>query len=306
MNRLFGQLLRGGLRHAEVDDLRERPPAHVGHQDVGWLDVPVDHGLLVRVLHSLADSLEEFQPLLRIESVLVAVVRDRDAGDVLHHEVRVTEPGDAGVEDLGNVRVVHQRQRLTLGLESCEYLAGVHAGFDQLEGDGASDGRELLRRPDLAHAPGTDPFLKPVGAYAVERPGSWSLGRARSAHDHRLQELAHASVVPLEEVLDEIAERGIVAALLREEGAALTGRQIGGGLEDRLGSVQPLVAHARLLLGLSVLSRGELRVKQRSREAPVTLHRRLGDIQDLGRFLDREAGEIAQRDDIALPLVTLA
>ena len=166
--------------------------------------------------------------------------------------------------------------------------------------------RELLRRPDLAHASDADPFLESVGAYAVEHPGSWSLGRARSAHDHRLQELAHASVVPLEEVLDEIAERGIVAALLREEGAALTGRQIGGGLEDRLGSVQPLVAHARLLLGLSVLSRGELRVKQRSREAPVTLHRRLGDIQDLGRFLDREAGEIAQRDERKCDVVTLA
>ena len=41
----------------------------------------------------------------------------------------------AAVEDPGDVGVVHQGQSLPLGLEAGEDGAGVHAEFDQLEGD---------------------------------------------------------------------------------------------------------------------------------------------------------------------------
>ena len=51
------------------------------------------------------------------EPVLVAVLGDRDALDQLHDEVRPAGVGRAGVEDLGDVGVVHQRQGLPLGLE---------------------------------------------------------------------------------------------------------------------------------------------------------------------------------------------
>ena len=51
------------------------------------------------------------------ELLAVAVVGDRDAADQLHDEVGAARVGGAGVEDLGDVGVVHQRQGLPLGLE---------------------------------------------------------------------------------------------------------------------------------------------------------------------------------------------
>ena len=54
--------------------------------------------------------------------VLVAVLGDRHALDQLHDEVRPAAVGGAGVEHLGDVRVVHQRQGLPLGLEPGEHL----------------------------------------------------------------------------------------------------------------------------------------------------------------------------------------
>ena len=52
----------------------------------------------------------------------------------------------AGVEDLRDVRVVHQRQRLPLGLEARDHLTRVHAQLDELERDAAADGSSCSAR----------------------------------------------------------------------------------------------------------------------------------------------------------------
>jgi hypothetical protein len=49
--------------------------------------------------------------------VLVAVIGDGNAGDVLHHEVRPALFRRTGVEHPGDGRMVHQRQRLPFGFE---------------------------------------------------------------------------------------------------------------------------------------------------------------------------------------------
>jgi len=87
-------------------------------QDVGGLQVPVDDALLVRVLQRRADLDEEVQPLLDAQSRGVTILGDRDALDVLHDEIRPAGVGQAAVEDLGDVGVVHDRQRLAFGLEA--------------------------------------------------------------------------------------------------------------------------------------------------------------------------------------------
>jgi hypothetical protein len=79
--------------------------------------------------------------------LLVAVFDDGDALDELHHEVRAARLGGAGVEDLGDVGVVHQRQRLPLGLETCDDLPRVHAQLDHLQGHAALYRLPLLCRP---------------------------------------------------------------------------------------------------------------------------------------------------------------
>jgi hypothetical protein len=47
--------------------------------------------------------------------------------------------------------VVHESQRLALGLKTCEHLFGVHTSLDELQCDLALDGLQLLGLPDLAH-----------------------------------------------------------------------------------------------------------------------------------------------------------
>ena len=66
------------------------------------------------------------------KAVLVAIVRQRDALDQLHDEERPATLGGPGVEDLGDVRVVHQSQGLALRLEPGQDGLRVHAGLDEL------------------------------------------------------------------------------------------------------------------------------------------------------------------------------
>ena len=80
----------------------------------------------------------------------------RQAVDQLHDEERLAGRREAAVEDLGDVGMVHQRQRLPLLLEALQHGFGVHAGLDQLERHLALDGLGLLGDPDLAHAPFAD------------------------------------------------------------------------------------------------------------------------------------------------------
>src|SRR5207247_8699377 len=61
--------------------------------------------------------------------------------------------GRAGVEDLGDVGMIHQRQRLPLGFEAGDHLACVHPRLDDLQRDLALRSEEhtseLQSRVDL-------------------------------------------------------------------------------------------------------------------------------------------------------------
>ena len=71
---------------------------------------------------------------------------------------------DAGVEHLGDVRVVHQRQRLPLRLEAGDDLARVHAELDDLEGHAPLDRLALLGHPHGAEAAFAELLEKLVAA----------------------------------------------------------------------------------------------------------------------------------------------
>ena len=78
--------------------------------------------------------------------------------------------GRAGVEHLGDVRMVHQRQGLPLGLEAGDHLPGVHARLDDLQRHLAADRLLLLGHEDDAHAAFADLLQQLVGA--DERAGA--------------------------------------------------------------------------------------------------------------------------------------
>jgi hypothetical protein len=117
----------------------------------------------MRVLHAVAHREEQFQALDGRQPLAVAVAADRLTLDVLHDEVGETARRLAGVEHLGDRRMVHKRQGLTLGLEAGDDLFRVHAGLDQLDRHAAPDRLGLLREPDLAHAALADLLKESVG-----------------------------------------------------------------------------------------------------------------------------------------------
>ena len=91
------------LGDAEVEQLG---PAVICDQDIARFDVPVDDQVLVRVLHGRANGPEQLQSIDHREPVAIAVLIDRHALDVVHHEVGRSVLGGAAVEQLGDVRVV--------------------------------------------------------------------------------------------------------------------------------------------------------------------------------------------------------
>lgn len=82
------------------------------HEDIRRLDVPVDDPLLGRVRDGVTDLDEQVEPCLGGELSLVAVRGNGDAVHQFHDEEWPPRLGGAGIQDLGKVRMVLQRQRL--------------------------------------------------------------------------------------------------------------------------------------------------------------------------------------------------
>ena len=82
----------------------------------------------------------------------IAVLGQWDAPHELHHEVGPARFGGAGVQRLRDVGMVHDGQRLPLGLEAGQDVPRVHPELDDLERDGATEGLELLGFVHDAHA----------------------------------------------------------------------------------------------------------------------------------------------------------
>ncbi len=136
--RLVGEVGLHGFGDAEVDDFGDRLGTFLdGDEDVAGFEIAVNDALLVGVLDGAADLEEEVEAGAGVELFAIAEGGDRGAADELHDEVRSPLLGLAAVEDFGDVRVVHHRERLALGLEARDDLAGVHAGFEDLDGDTA-------------------------------------------------------------------------------------------------------------------------------------------------------------------------
>ena len=93
----------------------------------------------------------------------------RDAAHQFHDEVGPPRVGGAGVEDLGDVRMIHHRQRLPLGLEAGDDLLGVHAQLDDLERDAAADRFLLLGHVNDAAAAFADLLEQLTGP--IRSPG---------------------------------------------------------------------------------------------------------------------------------------
>ena len=149
----------GGACHAEVDHLHL---TRTIHQDVGGLQVAVDHAALVSVRHGLARLLEQPHAFACAQLGVARVFGDGlRVADVFHREPRQATRAvvvTAGLVDLRDARMLQVRQHLRLELEAPKRAGAGHALAHELDGHGAS-WIFLLRLVDAAHAARPDQAL---------------------------------------------------------------------------------------------------------------------------------------------------
>ena len=126
--------------------------------------------------------------------------------------------GRPGIEHPGDVRMIHHRQRLPLGLEAGDHLPRVHPRLDDFQRDGPPNRPRLLGHEDDAHAAFADLLQQLV------RPDD----RARALtdrpiigdpHAHRW-EIENEALLPVmlgQQLLDPFAQQRVGLAGLVEE-----------------------------------------------------------------------------------------
>ena len=112
---------------------RHGPIVVDGDEHVRWLQIAMDDPFLVRVLDAFAELNEQLETLAHGQALAIAV-RAIDSP----RTYSITKYGRPSrrrprVEHLGDRRVVHQRERLPLGLEARDHLRRVHARLDDLD-----------------------------------------------------------------------------------------------------------------------------------------------------------------------------
>src|SRR5262249_3983800 len=95
------------------------------------------------MLDGPADRNEEFNALSDGQPFEIAITSNRYTFNQFHNEIGKSRGGRTSVENMCNIRVVHQRKRLTLALKARDHLFAVHARLNDLECNVPADGFEL-------------------------------------------------------------------------------------------------------------------------------------------------------------------
>src|SRR2546429_2003797 len=86
------------------------------------------------VLHRLANLQEKLEARNGRERILLTVVGNLCSPDQFHHEKGPAASSRAGVEDMSDIRMIHQRQGLPLSFKAGDDALGVHPRLDHLKG----------------------------------------------------------------------------------------------------------------------------------------------------------------------------
>ena len=164
-----------------------------------------------------------------------------------HHEVRPAALGGAGIQHAGDVRMVHQGQRLALGLEAGDDLAGVHARLDDLEGDLAVDRLGLLGHEHPAKTAFADFLQQLVAADDGARPFADGLFFRRD--DGLFEEIARP-FVGCQQRFHLPAQSGVALAGGIKIGGARLRRVFAGGFRQDFFQSLVFDAHKRSALTL--------------------------------------------------------
>jgi hypothetical protein len=141
----------------------------------------------------------------------------------------------AGVEHLGDVRVIHERQCLTFGLEPRDHLSRVHPRLDDLECDPAADGLFLLGHVDEAESPLADLLEQFVGT--DQRPRFLASGQHSCFAPIVRLTAADLSqrLMGVQQLLNPRPQLGVPAAALVQERGPSLGSRLQGCKKQRFG-----------------------------------------------------------------------
>ena len=222
------------LADAEVQKLWD---AFVRYQDVGVLDVAVNHEILMRVLNGPANGLEQPEPSGDREPVGVTELIDGHPLDVLHHEVRSSVLRCPAVVELRDVGMMEARQNLSLEPEAPEDFVGVEPAADELQSYGLSEIVRLLHGEiHVAHSAPPERAHQPVGpdVAGLDRFGqSIRIGQLGQPDERRIHE-PRLGVVFDEEALDLAEQLGVAATGLLHIRCALFGWLVQRGQAEGL------------------------------------------------------------------------
>src|SRR5205807_9191877 len=107
---LVGEFALSGFGNPKIDDLGHRRPVTLGHKNIRRFDIPMNDALLMGMLERPTDLDKKPKPFGGSEMVLVTVIGDFQAAYQFHNEIGPATIGGAGVEDPGDIRMIHQSQ----------------------------------------------------------------------------------------------------------------------------------------------------------------------------------------------------
>src|SRR5262249_4968779 len=143
-----------------------------------------------------------------------------------HHEIRAASLGRACIEDLRDVWMVHQRQRLPLRFEARDHLLCVHPQLDDLERDAASYWLLLFSNVHSAEATFAKLFQQLVAVdHGAEAFGKRQHDSLRRFDCGSLHEGVHLKML-CQQIYNELPERYILAASSIQIGGSLLRRSL--------------------------------------------------------------------------------
>jgi len=198
-------------------------------EDVARLDVAMDHQVAVGMRDRAEDVVEQFEALIDVEPMRVAVEIDRQARDEIEHEVRLPPGGHAGIEQARDVRVGQPRQDGALALEPRPGGMADERQVQELDGDEAADALVgAARAPYAAAASLAEQRLDDVGAdrRAFERRCGRRQGASRGDR-RRIEEVLFVGAgFPADQGVERVGQRGVLRSQRRDARRAIGRIQI--------------------------------------------------------------------------------
>ena len=122
VNRFVRQLLIERFGHTKVNHFRDRSVVVQRHHNVGWFDVSVNDTFLMSVMDGGTHIDHQIQTFANVHLFLVAELGDGQSPHQFHDEVGPVIGGHSRIENLGDIGMIHQRDRLSFGLEPSDHL----------------------------------------------------------------------------------------------------------------------------------------------------------------------------------------